>query len=224
MKKTLLFAAAMAVSCFANAQFFVGGEFNFTSGTNNTRLFDGDKFDGSEMDDGASSFYFAPYVGTAIGEDWEVGVGIGIGTEVEKEKDYFTGEIENTKACLLGLGAYARRYFSLGERLSWYVDAGVEFDRSLSEAGAGYVKGHDMSLYMNPGFYFDINDHWGLDIAINYLCLSWDHEWQSDLDNDKKICADGGYSQELNFGASTNFGSIHDFATDGVTLSVCYNF
>ena len=224
MKKTLLFAAAMAVSCFANAQFFVGGEFDFGSSSNNTRLLDGDKFDGSKMADGASSFYFAPYIGTAVGEDYEVGVGVSFGFDNSKEKNFFNNEFEEEKEKFIGAGAYVRRYFSIGDRLSWYIDAGAVYDRSLADDDSGYFKTQNLTLYMNPGFYYDITEHWGIDLAVNYLSLCWENTWGSVLDEDKKPCLNGVYNQEFTFGANANFGSIHDIATDGITVSVCYNF
>ena len=219
MKKAIMtFAAILGFSVLANAQevgFFIGGDLNFNKDLTKTTPFNDGKFDKEEATCDYTYFTFAPTIGISLDETWELGLSLGIDNYNNKTSD------ENTKSYSAEL--YGSRYFDLTDKLSWFVETGVDFSHTMELAEEEYAKEKALGFYIEPGLCYSLSDHWSLELSFDFLGLSYDMCWNEALDEDKNPSGDKEFYQSFNFGCTTFPGSLHDLSRT-VGLSLYYEF
>jgi len=223
MKKLFILIAAVTMSMAAKAQWFIGGSFKFNKSTDNSLLFDGDKLGDPEKTGSLGTYQFAPYFGYSF-EDWEVGGGFGIG-KLATETDNGNGGFDESNVKNQLVYAYVRRYFPLAGNFSWFVDGGVEYIHGMYEMGSNiFLKESGLSVGFTPGIFWQISEHWGVDLSIEYFNLSYDVSRLTSVDSDRKVIGNAESTSEFNFTGNTDFGSLKDIFDEALSISVCYCF
>ncbi len=212
MKKAILtVVAVLGFSVLANSQtgFFVGGEIGLNTHKTSFAPYENGKYI-EESSESEYSLILNPSFGFSLGEDWEMGAGL----ELE------LGEEDCTN---VGGFVYGRRYFGLTDRLSWYVDAGVEFCHYKELAYDQYNRENTMELFIEPGLDFSINDHWGFDLTFDFMSLCYDVTWDATFDEDMNPCIGKETSRDFGFNCGLEPGSLHDMSK-AVSISLFYLF
>jgi len=223
MKKLFILIAAAAMSTAANAQWFIGGGFKFNKSTDKFLEFDGDKLGDPEKTGSIGNYQFAPYFGYSF-ENWEVGAGFGIGS-LKTETDNGNGGFDESNVKNRSAYVYARRYFPLAGNFSWFVDGGVGYSRGMYDMTPDCkLKDSSFSIGFTPGIYWQISEHWGVDLAIEYFDLSYEVSRLTTVDSDGEVIGDAESASEFNFAGNTDFGSLKDIFDEALSISVCYCF
>ncbi len=224
MKKIALLVAAMAVSSLASAQFCISGKFGIINDSQNTRLLNGDKFDGNYQDRNDFEWAFAPCIGYLF-EDYEVGVSLSLGSYTATRRHILSDNLYDQTTASWGLGAYGRYYFGLTDRLSFFSEVDINFssDKYTVEGEDDYSKSKFLTAYLVPGLSFDINEHWSVESYFSFLNLSWNNEWENSYDEDGKLNSDGTYGSEFNFAITSGLDSVMDLLNQ-ISIGVCYTF
>lgn len=218
MKKAIMtFAAILGFSVMANAEvgFFIGGDLNYKTHTVKTTPFNDGKFEKERTTWEYKDFAIAPTIGISIDETWEIGLSFGI--ENYNDKTYE----ENSKAYSAEL--YGSRYFDLTDKLSWFVEAGVEFTHSMELAEEEYAKERMLDFYIEPGLCYSLSDHWSLELSFDFLGLSYNMYWDEALDDAKNPIDDKKFYKNFDFGCTTSPGNMHELS-EAVGLSLFYEF
>lgn len=209
MKKTVMILAAFfGISSLASAQgFFIGGSFGFNS--DNHKYQNYNDVNGSYEDEvtepGKSLFKFAPVVGYSINNDWEIAAAFEFSIDKYKLDDapekykYFEAELSG------------RRYFALGDKLSWFIEAGVYFDKSASDDFSkddGKITGEtyyekNYGAYIVPGLCYELNDHWSVDLNFDFMNLSYNICKYNSEDIDGNPCGSKGTHSTFDFSGTT---------------------
>lgn len=160
MKKpyVLLFSfvitASMAQAQTSTGNMMVGGSFYFRSHT----------YKISNHNDG-NTFSFSPSYGYFIRDNLVIGSGITVTTSrsaAAPGKSTYRS---------FGFGPFARYYkFTSNDRFAFFAEAGLDFESSTSEQGAGGAKkSRSVSLSFAPGAAYFLTQHWGLELSLGGL-------------------------------------------------------
>lgn len=232
MKKAfMILAAFFGISSLAGAQgFFIGGSFGFNA--NNHKYQNYDDGNGSYEDEVTGSdnsiFKFAPVVGYSINDDWEIAAAFEFYVDKDKLDNKYDApeKYKYFEAELSG-----RRYFALGDKFSWFIEAGVYFDKSAGEDFSkddGKITGDtyyekNYGAYIVPGLCYELNDHWSVDLNFNFMNLSYDICKYNSEDIDGNPCYSKGTHSNFDFSGTTAPGSIRETA-NLVSLGFYYAF
>lgn len=217
MKKTvLILVAALGISNFASAQFFVGGSLGFGSVKNKYQLRTESGWSEKETASDNKSFHISPLVGYTLNEDWEIGLSLNCAISKNKTSDLDS----NTYGTYL----YGRRYFDLPGNFSWFVDAALNFSsnkqtRDYTSDGDSYTatdKSSSLGLYLEPGISYDFNEHWSADICFNMMSLGYSMSWGKNSDEQYPLYDRKTYNNEFGFDAAS--------ASNSFSLYLTYNF
>lgn len=217
MKKTvLILVAALGISNFASAQFFVGGSLGFGSDKNKYQLRTESGWSEKETASDNKSFHISPLVGYTLNEDWEIGLSLNCAISKNKTLD----SDSNTYGTYL----YGRRYFDLPGNFSWFVDAALNFSSNKQTSDYTFDsnsytrtdKSSSLGLYLEPGISYDFNEHWSADIYFNMMSLGYSMSWGKNSDEQYPQYDRKTYNNEFGFDAAS--------ASNSFSLYLTYSF
>ncbi len=142
MKKLFFVVAFLAVSMFASAQFYIGGNVGF-----NKTDYNGAK---------TTNFKIAPDFGYVLNDNWAFGLALGFSDE---ESDEFYGK-EYT------VSPYARYTFYRNGALSLFADGVFEYARLKPEASDA-ANGWGVSV--EPGIAYNLSEKFSIVAKFGYL-------------------------------------------------------
>lgn len=202
MKKFTLLVAALAISTLASAQLFFSTNLAFHS----------------ESAAETHAFEFAPSVGYTF-DSWEFGAGFSWDHYKDAES-YFE------------VGAYARYYaVEITDKLSLFVDCCPTFGWTYEElspleatAAYKYDKKTALGVSIYPGLYYQITDHFGIDVTLDLLNINYTFEKSTPCNDSKKVNSD----EEVNKNHVFNFGGVatsySNYYEGGNTVSVGFTY
>ena len=198
----------------ANAQYFIGGNFNFNTeggtyddGTNKT---DKDKI---------SSFGLGAKGGIFLDDKLAVGGAIGFSSTKEDNK---TTDTEITGSGI-GIGAFARYYAIEFGKFSVFAEAGLGFanektDTKVAGTSTGETKTNTIEFSIVPALAFDLSESFMLEAQLNFLDIGFSTATA-------KTSVPGGSETKdktNNFGLMAN--SSNAFTTGALTVGFIYKF
>lgn len=164
MKKLLITFALVAVACFAQAQFFIGGSFGMDFAKQN---------DNSEI-----SFSFLPNGGYMFNEN--MGVGTEMGLTYTKNTEKLKDAEDVTKTFEFVFNPYFRYVVFKLDKFSFYADGKIDLkfgnmksndtSRSITTFGLGVV----------PGMAYNFTEHISMAASLNVLKFSFEHSTVGD--------------------------------------------
>lgn len=230
-KSVLILTAVFGISSLASAQgFFIGGSLGFGSNSYKYQNYNSTSgsFDDEKTSTDKGSFSFAPTVGYTLNDDWEISATFKFRTDKDKlDDEYYAPEKDKT----FGVALSGRRYFELSDKFNWYVDASLYFSKESDEEfskSMGKIEGYtnytkDFGLYIVPGIDYEISDHWSVDMDFNFISLGYGIRKYNSEDVDGNPCYSKGTSKSLDFGGTTETGTILGTA-DMIKLGFYYTF
>ena len=173
MKKlTYLVLLVLLAGTTAQAQYFLGGSFNFsnTGGSIKSENTTTDK-------ETSTSFGLSPQVGYFLSEDFAVGLGIGINSSREKSP----GDPEVIdKSTGFSIQPFARYYVLDLNKFSLFGEGQLSYSASSSkvETGGTTTEGPSTSTVgfsVFPGVSYDLNEKVSIEAFVNGFNLSYNH-------------------------------------------------
>ena len=237
MKKVFLTLALAAFAFAANAQFVVSGNLAFShSGEKNIRNDDAVYTAGPQK---TTAFELALRGGYALNEKLTVGIDLGFGINNVKTETAGTTATEVnttviTKAPSFTFDVFARyNAFQLG-KFNVFAEASIGFgsmqwgkthtDVNTPSATSDVVTGKITSLTFAvvPGLNYAFNEHWSMDIYLNFMNLGFQHNKTSwakadattglttDEYDDKNYDVDNAFGLILNNGQLSGNGILNN--------------
>lgn len=220
MKKLIISVMAMCVFAFSsNAQFVVGGGLSasHTGGVEKNAVdpLTGDKKD---IDDAKTNgFRFSPKFGVELGEKMEAGAMLQFGT-------FTSGKVDKdnlSKTNTFGFVPYFEYKFIEMGKFGVVAEATLPISFSKGKSiVAGTMKEGDpateIGVAVAPVLKYDLNEHFELECALNFMSFSCYHSVSKDIDdkNHKDI------DNQIRFGATT--GDL--VSVGGLTIGFSYKF
>lgn len=181
-----------------HAQYFAGGNFNFSStgGTIKSGNTSTDK-------ESATSFNLSPQAGYFISENFAVGLGIGF--NASREKTPGDPEVIN-KSAGFSIQPFARYYVLRMNKFSLFGEGQLGFSSSSSkvESGSTTTDGpttNTIGFSVFPGVSYDLNEKIALEAFINGFNLGYSHTTEKSEVGDTEV---RDKTSSFNLGATTD--------------------
>ena len=243
MKKVFLTLALAAFAFAANAQFVVSGNLGFNH-TSDQNIRDG-KTDYSGNPEKTSSFELSLRGGCMITEKLTVGIdfGFGFSGNTKNESSYPGTDVNAvsttvwTKNPVLGFDLFARyNAFQVG-KITAFAETTVGFStvqnkwKVESHALASttevvLTRTNTLSIEVVPGLNYALNEHWSMDVYLEFMGLGFYHQKDSWTDGTDVKKYDGkNYDVTNTFDLSINNGQISGVGlATGVRFGINYAF
>jgi outer membrane immunogenic protein len=217
MKKIVLFAFIL-FSCTAFGQLkkgnvFINGSLSITASKQETLQL-------QSSTNKTSGFSIMPRVGIFISD--KMALGLGIGYYYAKTADTYydnsgTGSTNRFKAYGLSISPFLRRYFSLGDKVVFFLDGRLNLGFGNSSNDYFYLNTYTgqvqtisasndtftTGVALKPGVAFFISPKWGLEVSFANLGFDYFKPTGSDLESYRFTFSHG--LDALNFGAAFYF-------------------
>lgn len=197
--KKFFFALALLVMTAgaAQAQWYVGGGIGFDTSASKDNY-------GQQIND-RTRFTFTPRVGYIFNDKWLAGVKLNLATGTY-------GSWGNTKGTSFAIAPYARYNFARLGRFAFAAEASIEFS-TFGASEDPMSNGFGFGLGIEPVVAFDVNEHWGLETAINLFRFGY--QYTSTKTGDVGLNTNS-------FGIGVDGDGI--FSLGSLTFSVVYKF
>lgn len=212
MKRILLAIVVLAVcSVGAQAQYFVGGQFGFS--TNG----------GSQKSGGVSvdkpkytSFNLSPSVGKFISD--KLAVGVSLNFSVESVKTTYSGDTQTDKTTGFGIAPFARYYFLQMNKFGIFAEGQIGLSYSNSKQPSvgpdEELKTTTFGFNILPVAYYNLSDKLSLEASVSLFNFGFNTSTQKDQDDNKNITNSFGFGAGLNGLVNTgniSIGAIYKF-------------
>src|SRR6056297_377668 len=165
MKKSILLIMAIALTFSLSAQMKVGGSIGFMGQSSKTTT-DGTTNEGPTYTD----IVLLPNVEYMLSDNFSIGGKIGFSLDMSKN------DAADTKSSLFmfHVSPYARMYFPLGDKLSFFGEGGIQFARGTEKVTFGSTTNDgdtrtEFGIGVIPGFSYGLSDKVSLELTTGFL-------------------------------------------------------
>jgi outer membrane protein len=209
MKRIVIAAVTFMVCSFgAQAQYFVGGQFGFstTGGSEKTGDVTVDK-------PKTTYFNFSPKAGMFLSEKFAVGMSLNVMTQ--RVKNTAGGNTTTDKTTSFGIAPFARYYFLQMNKFGIFAEGqiGLAFSKSKrpSVGPDEEIKATTFGLNIAPVIYYNLSEKFTLEASVRLFNFGINTTTEKDLNDNKEITNSFGFGAGLD--GLVNTGNISVGAT-----------
>ncbi|MDY6799597.1 MAG: porin family protein [Bacteroidota bacterium] len=165
MKKSILLIMAIALTFSLSAQIKVGGSIGFMGQSSNATT-------GGTTNDGPTNteITLLPNVEYMLSDNFSIGGKIGFSIDISKNDAADT----KTSLFMFHISPYARMYFPLGEKLSFFGEGGIQFARGTEKNTIGSTTNDgdtqtNFGIGVIPGLNYGLSDKVSLELTTGFL-------------------------------------------------------